>query len=607
MDKIKRLHEEAMRLPLLPGVYIMMNKDGEVIYVGKAKLLRNRVSQYFIRTQSHPIKVLKMVESVDRFEFIVTSTEVEALVLECSLIKQHMPKYNILLKDDKGYSYIKIGEGDFPRITAEKQKGEDGEYLGPYMSFFSVRQSVEAANQVFRLPTCHRAFPRDFKKERPCLNYHIGRCMGVCRGNISKDEYNKTFSEAISFIKKGEKETVAFLEAEMQKLSDDMEFEKAAVLRDKIKAISRISERQTVRTEGHRNKDYFAFVRHEKGIMISVLSFSKGILRDKADYNSDTAEDIGELVRNFIIGFYETRDIPEYIIADEEPEGKEALEEYLSQKKGSSVKFISDSKAENKRILLMARENAAEKIAFISKVRGSAVSVLSETARLLGLASPPVYIESADISNTGTDSMVGVLVVFKNAAPYKKAYKKFSINDLPTENDPAAMAEVFRRRFMRYLNEEETDEGFKTKPDLILLDGGKTQVSAVKEVLKELNISVPVFGIVKDDKHRTRALTDGEGEIAIKRTEGVYKLCADIGEEVHRFAITYHRKKRTKNALGKTLTSVSGIGEKTAARLLRKYKSISAIEKKTAEEISSEVKISKKTAEKLLEFLKERH
>lgn len=603
MDKIKALREEAMRLPLLPGVYIMKNNKGEVIYVGKAKQLKNRVSQYFTRIDSHPIKVYKMVTNVDRFEFIVTASEVEALVLECSLIKQYMPKYNILLKDDKGYFYIKLGKGPFGRITAQKQKSDGGDFLGPYMSFFSVRQSVEAANQVFRLPTCKRVFPRDFKKERPCLNYHIGRCMGVCRGNISEEEYDEIYSQAIAFIKKGEKETVSSLEKEMLRLSENMEFEKAAVLRDKIRAISRISERQTVRTKGTKNKDFFAFLRHENGVMVAILSFKKGSLRDKMDYDTNTAEDMGELVRNFLLSFYENNEIPEYILTDEAPEGKDALEKYFSDKKGKNVHIVVNGQGENKRILALARENAAEKIAFKTKESGSSLATLSETARLLGLRDIPVYIESADISNTGTDSMVGVLIVFKNATPYKRAYKKFAIKDLQKENDPAAMAEIFRRRFLRYLDENEKDEGFKTKPDLILLDGGKTQVNAVKEVLSEIGVEVPVFGIVKDEHHRTRALTDGKGEIAIKRTQGVYKLCADIGEEVHRFAITYHRKKRTKSALSLRLTEVSGVGEKTAAKLLKKYKTIKAIKEKTAEELSSETGIPIKKAEAVIDFL----
>ena len=603
---IEVLRKESLKLPKLPGVYNMKNAKGDVIYVGKAKNLKNRVSQYFTRLSSHTVKVSKMVENIDRFEFIITASEVEALVLECSLIKQYMPKYNILLKDDKGYSYIKIGTGDYPKITAERKKGTDGEYIGPFMSFFSVRQSVDAANQVFMLPTCSLNFPKDFRKSRPCLNYHIGRCKGFCRGNISVEEYGEILKEAVSFIKKGEKETIKFLEGEMERLSLEMEFEKAAVLRDKIRAISRISERQNVRVSGQKSKDYFAFLRHEKGVLVSVLSFKGGVLRDKADYSFDLVEDIKEAVSDFLIGFYDERAIPEYIFTDEFPDGKEALEEYLSGKKGKSVRIYKGEKGENAKIIALARENAAERIAFYSRLRGSAVSVLSETAKMLGLKTPPRHIESADISNTGTDSMVGVLVVFKDAVPYKKAYKRFSIDDLPTENDPAALASVFRRRFLRYLDENETDEGFKTLPDLILLDGGKGQVSAVRKVLEELKISVPIFGIVKDEHHRARGLTDAKGEIEVKRTDSVYRLISDISEEVHRFAITYHRKKRVKSSMENTLTKVSGIGDKTAAKLFRKYKSLSAIRGHTAEEISKDIKIPLAVAERLLVFLNER-
>lgn len=604
MGKIDELREAALRLPMLPGVYIMKNKEGVIIYVGKAKALKNRVLQYFTAVESHSIKVYRMVMSVWSFDFIVTKSEVEALVLECSLIKQYKPKYNILLKDDKGYSYIKISPPPYGKITAEKQKNGEGEYLGPYMSFFTVRQSVEAANYSFLLPTCRKSFPKDFGKERPCLNYHIGRCQGVCRGNISAEEYEKRLREAVAFIKKGEKETLQELNREMNRLAENLEFEKAAAIRDRIRAISRISERQTVRTDGKRDKDFIAFVRYEKGVMVSVLSFKSGVLRDKADFNTDSADEPFELCRSFIVSFYENREIPEYIVINEDAEDISALEEYLGSKRGKRVKIISSPTGENKKMLALAASNAAERIAFITRENGTAVETLSELSSLLGLSSPPKYIESADISNTGADSMVGVIVVFKNSVPYKKAYKKFNINDLPTENDTAAIAEVFRRRFLRYLSPEEKDEGFKTKPDLILLDGGKGQVNSVKAVIEELGIDVPVFGIVKDNRHRTRAITDGKGEIGIKQTYLSYKLAAQIGEEVHRFAITAHRNKRTKKGLALSLMNVNGVGRATADKIMKKYKSISAVISLTAEELSGGAGIPIKTAERVIEFLK---
>ncbi len=605
MSSIPRLQKDALSLPSKPGVYIMKNKNGEVIYVGKAKSLKNRVTSYFTNIEAHTVKVYKMVINVESFDFIVTKTEIEALTLECSLIKQYKPKYNILLKDDKGYSYIKISDGPYAKITAEKQKGKDGTYLGPYMSFFTVRQCVEAANGAFKLPTCRKVFPRDFGKERPCLNYHIGLCDGVCKGKISPEEYEEKLQSAVAFIKSGEKETLEKLKKEMEECSENLEFEKAASIRDRIRAISRITERQTVRVDGKRDKDFIAFVKYEKGVMASVLSFKSGVLRDKADFSFDFCND-EDIPRNFITEFYENREVPEYIVLSEKTAEKGLLEEFLSEKKGKAVRIVSGESGENKKMLSLALSNAAERIAFLMKENSTSALTLSELSGLLGLKSVPAVIESADISNTGADAMVGVIVVFKNGEPYKAGYKKFNITDLPAENDTAAIAEVFRRRFLRYLNPEEKDEGFKTKPDLILVDGGKGQVGAVKAVLSDLGIDVSVFGIVKDENHRTRAITDGKGEIGIKRTYLSYKLCATIGEEVHRFAITTHRKKRNKNALSLTLTKVEGVGDKTAAKIMRKYKSLSAISALTPEELSVGASVPLKTAEKVINFLQNR-
>jgi excinuclease ABC subunit C len=546
-----------------------------------------------------------MVMSVHSFDFIVTETEIEALTLECSLIKQHKPKYNILLKDDKGYSYIKISDEAYPRITAEKQKDKTGSYLGPFMSFFTVRQSVEAANNAFKLPTCKRVFPRDFGKERPCLNFHIGLCDGVCKGHISAEAYNERLQEAVMFIKSGEKTAVEKLKKEMEECSENLEFEKAASIRDRIRAITRITERQTVRTEGKRDKDFIAFVKYEKGVMASVVSFKSGVLRDKADFSLDLLSE-EDMLRNFITEFYENRDIPEYIVLEESTSEKELLEEYLKAKKGKAVRIVSASSGENKKMLSLAIQNAAEKIAFLTRENGTAALTLSELSGLLGLGTVPRHIESADISNTGADAMVGVIVVFKNGQSFKKWYKKFSINGLTTENDTAAIAEVFRRRFKRHLDPNETDEGFKARPDLILVDGGKGQVNAVKGVLSELGLDISVFGIVKDEHHRTRAITDGKGEISIKRTHLSYKLCATIGEEVHRFAITTHRKKRNKNSMSLTLTKVHGVGEKTAAKIMRKFGSLRAVSVLTPKELSSGAGVPLKTAEKIINFLQNR-
>ncbi len=603
MEKIAILRKKALKLPLLPGVYIMKNKNAKVIYIGKAKLLKNRVSGYFTNLSAHPVKVLRMVEQVDDFDFIITKTEVEALVLECSLIKQYKPKYNILLKDDKGYSYIKISPPPYSRITAEKQKDKDGEYLGPFMSFYSAREASEAANHSFLLPTCKRVFPRDFKKERPCLNFHIGLCSGVCRGNESPLEYEKRLREAVSFIKKGEKETISVLEKQMAECSQNLQFEKAAELRDRIKAIKRISERQTVRTKGVRSKDFIGFVSHENGVLAEVLGFRNGSLVNKSEYNLNGADEGGELISGFIEAFYGEREIPEFIVLSQPPADKEVLEEFLTEKRGKRVKIITNLSDDNKRIMALCLSNAAEKIAHKGSLSGEKALMLSELTELLGLSKPPKYIESADISHLSADNTVGVLVVFKDGAPYKKAYKRFNLDEFTKPDDTESLKTVFRRRFARYLSKEETDEGFKTLPDLILLDGGKGQVNAVKGVLSEMGISVPVFGIVKDENHRTRELTDGKGSIAIKRTHYCYKLCALIGEEVHRFAITSFRKKKTKSTLKLALTEIEGVGVKTAEKILKKYKGLAPLKTLTPKELSKGVSIPLKTAENIIKFV----
>lgn len=425
--KMKILRKKAMSLPLLPGVYIMKNADGEIIYIGKAKALKNRVSQYFGSQNRHPIKVRKMVENVDRFDYIVTGSEFEALVLECSLIKQHSPKYNILLKDDKGYSYIRISEGEYRKISAVFNKKDDGsEYIGPYLSSYSVRQSVDAANKIFKLPQCNKVFPRDFGKSRPCLNYYISQCCGLCTGKIKKSDYDEAVDGAIAFLKGDSRDIIADLRVKMEKAAEELDFEQAAKLRDRINSIERIKEKQKVVYKSVEEQDVFATADIDGSVCLAVLRFSNGRLFDSEHFFFDDPGDKEGMRSDFITSYYSMRDnIPKRVTVDGEVADRELLEQWLSEKKGKKVTVFVPARGEQLEIVNMCRKNAEEKLAIKKGRTGREIAVLDELKDLLGLKKTPEYIESYDISHTaGQDSVAG-MIVFKGGKPYRKAYKRF--------------------------------------------------------------------------------------------------------------------------------------------------------------------------------------
>lgn len=605
--KMYYLRQKAMNLPLSPGVYIMKDKSDKIIYIGKAKKLKNRVSQYFGSQNKHTAKVRKMVESVRNFDYILTDSEFEALVLECSLIKQNMPKYNILLKDDKGYSYIKITKGPWGKISACFRKDDpDAEYIGPYVGNYSVTNVVEQASEIFKLPTCNKAFPKSINhNSRPCLNYFINKCSGVCAGKISQQDYEDNLAAAVDFIKGGSVQTVKKLREEMEKASEDLEFEKAAVLRDKIKAIDRIASRQKVVVEGSVEEDVFAIAQRGNKACLAVLSFREGLLINTEHFIMDYSEDLTQTRYEMLTNFYSSgRQVPPLIVVDGDVADKQLVEEYLTKLRGKKAVILKPQRGEKVRVMEMCLQNAAQKLGENIGRQGKETAILDELAKILGLSKTPEYIESYDISHTaGSDNVAG-MVVFKNGHPLRSAYKRFAIKGFDGQDDYGSMREVISRRLNRYMEQQESGEGFGKLPDLILLDGGQGQVNAVKPIVDAFGLDIPVFGMVKDSKHRTRAIASGGEEISISSGREVFTLVSTIQEEVHRFAISYHKQKHTKGTLQTSLKKIEGIGDKKASLLLTSFKTISNIKKATPEELSSIKGISKKDAQKIYEYFK---
>lgn len=603
-DRLDYLREKTALLTTSPGVYQMKDVTGHIIYIGKAKNLRNRVSSYFAKTPNHTVKVAKMVEHVYDYDFIVTNSEYEALVLECSMIKQHSPKYNILLKDDKGYSYIRISPPPYSRITSEKQKPKSGEILGPYTSSFVAKQTVDEVNRVFMLPSCKRLFPRDIGRGRPCLNHHIKRCMGVCMGNISEEEYAKIISEAAGFIKNGAETSVERMKIQMNEAAERLDFELAARLRDRITAVTKAADSQNIITEKLPDTDAVAIARNNGSVCAAVIMYRGGRLFDRAEYFLGDEDSEDSLTEDFITQYYSSgREIPRNIVLGSDIESTDEVQQLFRQRSGHAVDVLTPKRGRYMRLAEIARSNAEEYLAIKVGRTAKEIAALEELSGILGLKKPPEFIESYDISNLGSADMVAGMVVFENGRPAKKYYKKFSIKENIVQNDLACMQEVIRRRFNHYLDPDETNEGFKRLPDLILLDGGKTQLVAVNEVLDDMEITLPVFGMVKDNNHRTRAIAANGGELSITETKAAFMLVTRIQDEVHRYAITYQRKKHRKSSFELGLTKIKGIGEKKAAKLLTAFKTTDNLKKASPEDIAAAAGVNKKVAEDVYEFV----
>ena len=604
---IYELRDKAMRLPLKPGVYIMKNKNHDIIYIGKAKALKNRVSQYFGSDKNHPEKVRRMVENVDYFDYIICSSEFEALVLECSLIKQHKPKYNILLKDDKGYSYIRISNDSWRRISFVMQQAEDGaDYLGPYMSAWYAKNAVDEALKIFRLPTCGKVFPRDIGKGRPCLNYYIKQCSAPCAGKISHKDYNESVESAISFLKSGDSDSVRLMTEKMNEAAENLEFELAARLRDRISAVKKITEKQNVVAANVKEQDAIAVITERNEACFAVIRFKNGRLYDKEDFIiKDAGEnpDLPAMRSEFIQQYYTMREnIPPIISLDGQAEDEELLAAWLSEKNGRSVKLVHPQKGDNMRIIEMSRENAAERLAQSHGHFGHELTALDELAKLLGLEKTPRFIESYDISHhAGSDNVAG-MVVFKDGRPFKKSYRKFAIKGFVGQDDYGSMSEVMERRIKEYYKNPDSGIGFGQLPDLILLDGGKGQVSAVRPILEKYGLNIPLFGMVKDNHHRTRAITDEGHEIAINSKRRAFTLVSGIQDEVHRFAIGYHRQKHSKRSFATSLTEIEGIGPSRAKALMTTFKTVSRIKEAEPEELMQVKGMTRPAAEAVYHY-----
>ena len=606
-EKLRRLKDKANKLPLTPGVYIMKDKTGKIIYIGKAKALKNRVSQYFGSQEKHLTKVRKMVENVEDFDYILTDSEFEALVLECSLIKQNMPKYNILLKDDKGFSYIKVTRG-WRNIYAVLQKDDDGaDYLGPYTAGFSVTKAVEQAKKIYKLPTCNKSFPRDIGKDRPCLNYHLGLCCAPCSGKLGLGEYLKNVDGALDFLRFGGKETIRRLTAEMEEASENLEFEKAARLRDTIRSIEKVGSSQKVVSSTYKVQDVFALSVMDGKACFAVLRFEDNRLCDSEHFFTEEGDSLSEMRAELITSYYSmNRSIPPRIEIDGEVEDKENIEKWLSEKRGSNVNIVVPQKGTQARLVEMCKANAMQKLSEKYRCNDRNREALEELAMLLGLTNIPEYIEAYDISHTGGSDNVAGMVVFKDGRPLKDAYRRFAIKGFVGQDDYGSMAEVLSRRFEEYYKHKEAGAtvGFARLPDLILLDGGKGQVNAVIPVLKDYNIKVPLFGMVKNSKHRTSAISTENGRIDFNARKKAFTLVTNIQDEVHRYAVAYHRKKHTKSALSATLTQIKGIGEKKAKNLMIKFKTLDAIGKADKETLMSVPGITEANAVEIIKAFK---
>ena len=617
------LEEELKNLPENPGVYIMHDKDDKIIYVGKAKILKNRVRQYFGSNKNHSPKVVAMVSNIAYFEYIVTDSEVEALVLECNLIKKHRPKYNILLKDDKHYPYIKVTiNKDYPSVFMTRVLKKDGaKYFGPFAGMQTVKAALDIVQKIFKPPLCTRKFPEDIGKGRPCLNYQIKNCFGPCiKGNTSRDEYRKVFFDICEFLEGDHEKLIEKMHGEMMEASKNMEFEKAATLRDKIDAIRKFEEKQKIiNTDKQTDMDIIASSVLGDHTFFEMFFVRQGKITGRNNYRLDGTRDMdsGEVMSDFVKQFYaEQADIPREILIEHKFEDADVVKSWLREKKQGAVELLFPQKGEKKRLIEMVHKNAeiaAENYRINNiKLEEKKNKVLSELAKKLNLEVIPKRIESYDISNIQGSDNVASMVVFANGKPSKKDYRNFKIKSFEGQNDFLSMQEVIYRRFRHAVEEQaQIDEGtltieeakFLPIPDLILLDGGKGQLSSVLEIMETIDMDIPVFGMVKDGRHRTRGLVSKSGEIEISPIDSVFKFLERVQEEVHKSAVGYHRTLRSKALSKSELDNIKGIGNARKSALMKAFKSVDNIKKASKEELLKVV--DKRTATSIVEYFKE--
>lgn len=598
------IQEHLKQLPAEPGVYLMKDKFDNIIYVGKAKILKNRVRQYFQSSKNHSSKVKSMVKNIDKFEYIITDSELEALILECNLIKKYKPKYNVLLRDDKTYPYIKVTTNeDFPRVLKVRKVIKDkAKYFGPYTNTTAVNDTLDIIKNIYPIRTCNIDIERAIKTNmRPCLNLHIKRCVGPCTGNVTKEEYNKMIEEIILFLSGKEEKLIDILKEKMNKCAMDFNFEEAAIYRDKIKSLEDMMEKQKIDTStSDLNQDVIAMARAHDEACVQVFFVRNGKIVGREHFILEGVMDstresiLGSFVKQF---YMEQEYVPKEIIIEDEIEDSFILSEWLSSKKGQKVTIRVPQKGEKKSLIEMVRKNAIEYLEKFSDMNKrkyeKSIGALEELKQILNLDNIPKRIESFDISNIqGVDS-IGSMVVFTNGKKDKKEYRRYKIKTVIGPNDYDSMAEIVERRLK-----------YGDFPDLMLLDGGKGQVSAVKKVLNKYNVEIPLWGMYKDDKHRTKGLISQEKEIELDRTSNLYRFVASIQEEVHNYAISYHRSLRNKSLTKSELDDIQGIGEKRKKALLNHFKDIEAIKKATFEALLEVEGMNKTSSESVYNYFR---
>ncbi len=606
------IQEELKKLPDKPGVYIMKDENRTIIYVGKAVVLKNRVRQYFQSSKNMHPKVQAMVARIREFEYIVTDSELEALILECNLIKKHKPKFNILLKDDKSYPYIKVTMNeDYPRVLMTRKMEKDkAKYFGPYSNAFAVKETIELLKKLFPIKSCNKVFPRDIGKGRPCLNYHIYQCLGPCRGDVNKEEYRELMKDICSFLNGKHEDIIVRLEKQMKEASESMNFEKAADLRDKINSLKHIAEKQKVMSTAMEDQDVVAFAKGQTDSCIQVFFIRGGKLIGREHFIFEGVGDVDnrELMTSFIKQFYGASSfIPPQILLQEDIDELNIIERWLSDKRSAKVYIKVPRKGEKLHLIEMVAQNALIALnQFIDRVKKEEAlkkEGLRSLTGLLELEELPLRIEAYDISNTGSSEIVASMIVFEDGAPANKEYRKFRIKSVEKQNDYQSMQEVIYRRFKhaeRERNESpQTASKFSKMPDLLLIDGGIGHLNAVLEVLKEININIPACGMVKDDKHRTRGLVTVNGEIDLTKDLTVLRFVTAIQDEAHRFAVEYNRKLREKRYNVSALDDIDGIGPTRKKALIKHFGSVARIKEAGLDDLAAVEGISSTVAQNI--------
>lgn len=611
--------EELKKLPDQPGVYIMHDARDAIIYIGKAVSLRKRVHQYFQASHDEGIKKAQMVKQIARFEYIVTDSELEALVLECNLIKEHCPKYNTMLRDDKTYPYIRVTLGeDFPRVLFSRQQKKDkSRYFGPYTSAGAVKDTIELINKLYQLRTCNRNLPKDIGKDRPCLNYHIHQCNAPCQGYISKEEYRKRIDSAVEFLNGNYAPIQKSLEEKMLQASENMEFEKAIEYRELLNSVRQIAQKQKITHTDGEDKDIIALAADERDAVVQVFFIRDGKLIGRDHFyvrvgNEDTKS---QILTTFIKQFYSgTPYIPKEIMLPEEIEEHEVLEEWMSERRGSRVYIRVPQKGMKEKLVELAQKNAelvlSQDREKLKREEGRTIGALKEIEHLLGMENLQ-RVEAFDISNINGFETVGSMIVYEKGKPKRSDYRKFKLKTVTGPDDYASMYEVLTRRFLHGMQEQEelikkdlSNEygSFARFPDLIMMDGGRGQVNICLKVLEELHLQIPVCGMVKDDNHRTRGLYYNNVEIPIDRSSEGFKLITRIQDEAHRFAIEYHRSLRSKEQVHSVLDDIPGIGPARRKALMKKYLSLDAIKEATQQDLADTESMNEKAAEEVYRF-----